>query len=31
MSKNKNKNVVVDYPNLEIHFKFSSNIDNTVK
>ena len=23
--------VIVDYPNLEIHFKFSSNIDNSVK
>ena len=23
--------IIVDYPNLEIHFKFSSNIDNTVK
>lgn len=23
--------IIVDYPNLEIHFKFSSNIDNAVK
>lgn len=23
--------IIVDYPNLEIHFKFSSNIDNSVK
>ena len=25
------KKIIVDYPNLEIYFKFSSNIDNSLK